>query len=240
MIVRTAAIIIIGNEVLSGRTQDKNFAFIAERLESAGIDVREGATIPDDRQTIINTVHRLRPHTYIVTTGGIGPTHDDITAEAIAAAFNTPFALNPEAVKLLEAYYSAEQLNPARLRMAHIPVGASLIRNPVSQAPGFKLENLFCLAGVPTIMQAMMDDVMTHIEPGTPQQTVVIDSFLPEGLIASDLSAVQDQYPEVSIGSYPSVFQGKHHTRLLLRSRNRDALQACADSVNAFIGRLSS
>lgn len=201
----TACLLVIGNEILSGRTQDVNINFLARRLGQIGIPLREVRVIPDVAETIIRTVNEVRAaFTYVFTTGGIGPTHDDITAECIAAAFGVPWELNAEAVAIMEARYPAGEFNAARQRMATMPRGARLIPNSVSAAPGFAIGNVHVMAGVPRIMQAMFEALAPTLEGGAPIISRAVYAIgLKEGSIAADLEAVQKRYPALDIGSYP-------------------------------------
>lgn len=201
----TAALIVIGNEVLSGRTQDANIRFIATRLGALGIPLREVRVIPDDRETIVRTVNAMRAaFDDVFTTGGIGPTHDDITSECVAEAFGVPWEPHPRAWATMEASYKPGEFNAARQRMATMPRGATLIENAVSKAPGFTIGNVHVMAGVPRIMQAMFDALAPTLTHGTPVVSrAVHGTGLLEGRIAAPLGAIQARYPEVDIGSYP-------------------------------------
>src|SRR5258708_3839460 len=201
----TACMLIIGNEILSGRTQDANLAFIAKGLNEVGVRLREVRVIPDVAETIIATVNEVREKfDYVFTTGGIGPTHDDITSECIARAFGVDWVLNEEARQRLAAgYANPTDLNTARLRMAHIPQGAVLIDNPVSRAPGFQIGNVFVMAGVPSVMQAMFDGIKHRLSGGAPVLSRTVTSGLPEGVLAEGLGRLQQRYPDFDIGSYP-------------------------------------
>jgi molybdenum cofactor synthesis domain-containing protein len=219
----SAAIIIIGNEVLSGRTLDINTQHIAQKLAKHGIALKEVRVIPDDRQVIIDTINTVRnKYSYVFTTGGIGPTHDDITSEAVGACFNTELELNPEAYKLLREGYEArgEGLNPAREKMAHLPKGCQLIYNSVSIAPGFILGNVYVMAGVPHIMHVMLEYILPNLPKGQAVESKAIDIMLGESLIAAEFSDLQNKYPEVDMGSYPYEIEGKHCTSLVLRSND--------------------
>lgn len=228
----TACAIIIGNEVLSGRTQDKNLSFMAKLLGKYGIIMTEARVIPDIPKTIIDTVNACREQfTYVFTTGGIGPTHDDITAQCIADAFQNPLERNPDALKLLEAHYDKDQLNNARLKMANIPKGATLVPNPVSAAPGFNIENVYVLAGVPRIMQAMMEHIAPTLAGGAAVQSKTLSCFITEGQIAKELGEIQNQYPAIDIGSYPFFKQQKLGTSLVMRGTDTAALDACTNAV---------
>ncbi len=234
----TAAMLIIGNEILSGRTKDANLAYIAERLNALGIRLAEARVVPDVPGEIVDAVNALRArYTYVFTSGGIGPTHDDITAECIARAFGVKLAVHPEALRRLEERYAeiGVELNEARLRMAKTPEGAALIDNPVSAAPGFQIGNVFVMAGVPKIMQAMFESLRDRLVGGAPllSRTIVCD--LPEGHIASGLGAVQNRHPEVDIGSYPSYATSGFRVALVLRHTRQDALDAAARDVIALI-----
>jgi molybdenum cofactor synthesis domain-containing protein len=235
----TAAVIIIGNEILSGRTRDANLSFIGSRCDELGIDLKEARVIQDDQQTIVDTVNFYRKSIdYIFTTGGIGPTHDDITAASIARVFNVDLERNTEAVTTMNKYYPEGKLNEARLKMADIPLGAVLIDNPVSAAPGFQMENVFVLPGVPSIMQAMFDGMTDRLVGGLPMLTESVKTDLPEGTLAPDLAIIQDIYPEVSIGSYPFFRIGMLGVNLVLQSTDNYSLQQTTDKVKDMIKKL--
>ncbi|MGE0718536.1 MAG: competence/damage-inducible protein A [Alphaproteobacteria bacterium] len=235
----TACVLVIGNEILSGRTKDANLPFLAERLNAVGVRLTEARVIPDVPQVIIDTVNDVRARfDYVFTTGGIGPTHDDITAECVAAAFGLPLVRNPEAVRRLEARYPPGGLNEARLRMANTPEGATLIDNPVSAAPGFQIGNVFVMAGVPSIMQAMFEGVKHRLVGGLPMLSRTVGTDLPEGTMAKDLSAIQDRYPEVEIGSYPFFRMGRPGTSIVSRSTDAVRLAAATDEVKAMMTAL--
>ncbi|WP_373086390.1 competence/damage-inducible protein A [Sneathiella sp.] len=230
----TAAILVIGDEILSGRTQDKNMAHLAERLTEIGVQLREARIIPDIEAEIVAAVNQLRSKfDYVFTTGGIGPTHDDITADSIAAAFGVHIDYHPEAMKLLTRHYqtSGIEFNTARKRMARIPDGASLINNPVSKAPGFQIENVFVMAGVPVIMQAMFEEIIPRLIGGAKMLSRTIGAGLPEGRVAEKLGILQKIYPTVAMGSYPYFRQGEVGTNLVLRSVEADQLNAAFDHL---------
>lgn len=228
----TAAMLIIGNEILSGRTQDANLAFLAKSLGDAGIRLREARVIADDETEIVAAVNALRArYTYVFTSGGIGPTHDDITAACIAKAFGLPFGRHPEAERRLRAHYPPDKVNEARLKMAETPEGAELIDNPVSIAPGFRVENVFVMAGIPSIMQAMLAGLIPSLTGGAPVRSRTIVAHCPEGDIAAPLSAVQGRHPAVEIGSYPFMRAGTFGTSLVLRSADEAALSAAAGDL---------
>ena len=208
----TAAIVVIGNEVLSGRTQDVNVQFLALGLGKLGISLDEVRIIADVEDEIVAAVNRLRgKYDYVFTTGGIGPTHDDITTAAVSKAFGRDMIRNPEAEAILLANYKPEDVTEARMKMADTPAGDDvvLIQNPVSKAPGYQIENVFVMAGVPRIMQAMFDDLKSRLKGGEPVSSRSIDAFIPEGLVAGPLGEVQNQFPDIEIGSYPFVRSGR-------------------------------
>jgi len=230
----TACLIIIGNEVLSGRTQDKNLAWIAAELNKLGIRLMESRIIPDIGQTIITCVNSCRRQFDMVfTTGGIGPTHDDITSEFIAKAFGVPLISHPEARKLLGEHYPKDQINEARMKMANIPEGATLIYNPVSAAPGYKMDNVYVMAGVPRIMQAMFDGIKHTFKGGAPMLSATVSAYITEGTIAIELGRIQDHFPTVEIGSYPFVRHQKLGTSLVARATDKDALSACKSALTS-------
>ncbi len=230
----TAAVLLIGNEVLSGRTKDKNLGFIADYLTALGIDLMEARVIADDEADIVAAVNALRArYTYVFTTGGIGPTHDDITADCIAKAFGVDISHHPEAREILLQYFASigREPNDARMRMARIPHGATLIENSVSKAPGFKLENVFVMAGVPKVMNAMMDAVAPTLSRGVPIKSRTVRFEGGEGDIAKPLKDIQDKYPMLSIGSYPFESEHGFNTNLVLRGRDETALAAATAAL---------
>lgn len=233
----TAALLVIGNEILSGRTQDTNIQWIGDKMTQLGIRLTEVRVVPDVEATIVRTVNEMRSQfTYLFTTGGIGPTHDDITAASMAKAFGVKLVLDPEARQLLLNYYGSEdQLTAPRLKMATIPEGATLIQNPVSAAPGFKMENVYVMAGVPRIMQSMLDDIIVGLEPGAPILSNTVTCGLGESAIAQDLAEIQNAYPAVEIGSYPHYRSGVLGLSLVLRSTNNDKLHEATGNVIAMI-----
>jgi molybdenum cofactor synthesis domain-containing protein len=232
-----ASLIIIGNEILSGRTQDANLAFIGRRLNERGIRLREVRVIPDVTEVIVETVNERRAkYDYVFTTGGIGPTHDDITADSIALAFGVENKLNEEAYKLLLDHYGdPKKINDARIRMAHTPVGAQLIHNPISLAPGFQMENVFVMAGVPKIMQVMFDGLGDRLVGGRPLVSRAIDARLPEGAIASGLGKIQDRFADIDIGSYPYFREGLVGCTLVLRGADETCLDEAAEEVRSLV-----
>ena len=230
----SAALIIIGNEVLSGRTQDANTSFLADELNKLGIRLHEVRIVLDIEADIIAAVQALSPkYTYIFTTGGIGPTHDDITTAAIAKAFNKKVIRHPEAVSRLTTHYQSSALNEARLKMADIPESADLIDNPLSSAPGFILENVYVMAGVPKIMQAMFDGLKAKLKGGAPMITRGIRTSLTESMIAAELSVIQQHHLRVEIGSYPSFRPGELSLSLLVRGTSLEMIEAATlDIIN--------
>ena len=236
----TAAIVVIGNEVLSGRVQDLNVSYLARGLKDCGIRLREVRIIPDVRQTIIDTVNALRAmHDYVFTTGGIGPTHDDITAESIAAAFEVALERNPQAIALLEQHYG-DRINEARLRMANIPAGGELLDNPVSWAPGFRLHNVYVLPGVPRIMQAMFDAFRHRLAGGRPVRSRTVNAFIAESAVAAGLSAIQDRFDDVEIGSYPFVRNERFGCALVARAVDGARLAEASEAIAALVRELGA
>jgi molybdenum cofactor synthesis domain-containing protein len=232
----TAALLIIGNEILSGRTQDKNLAYLAGELNRAGIQLREVRVVPDMEQEIIAAVNALRSrYDYVFTTGGIGPTHDDITSASIAKAFGVKLIRHPVAEAALRAHYTPEQINEARLKMADVPEGSTLIPNIVSAAPGFRFENVFILAGVPKIMQAMLAAAIPHLKSGAVVYSASTSTNLPEGTIAAGLTEIQARYPDLDIGSYPYYKQGDVATTLVFRGIDRDRAESARGEAEGLI-----
>ena len=230
----TAALVIIGNEILSGRTQDANLAFLATGLNEAGIQMREVRVVPDAEADIVEAVNALRArYDYVFTTGGIGPTHDDITAASIAKAFGVAYGRHPEAERRLLAYYPPEKVNPARMKMAETPEGAELIDNPVSVAPGFTIGNVHVLPGVPSILQAMWAGLKSRLKGGATVLSRTITVLCPEGEIARPLGEIQANHPTVEIGSYPFMRQDRSGTSLVLRSVDQAAIDAAAEAILA-------
>jgi len=227
-----AALIIIGNEVLSGRTQDANLAYIASGLNDVGVQMREVRVIPDVEETIIATVNELRARfDYVFTTGGIGPTHDDITSDSVAKAFGVPLLRDPRAVELLKKVIKPENLNEARLRMANIPEGASLIDNPVSAAPGFNIGNVYVMAGVPRIMQAMFDGIKHTLKGGEKVLSKSVTLHIGEGSIATALGDIQTRNPTVDIGSYPFTRDSGYGTVIVARGTDATLVAAVSAEV---------
>jgi molybdenum cofactor synthesis domain-containing protein len=236
----TAAALVIGDEILSGRTKDKNIGSIADFCTTIGIDLREVRIVPDVTEEIVAAVNALRVrYDYVFTTGGIGPTHDDITADAIAAALDVEISEHPQAIELLLQFIKPENLNEARRRMARIPHGAELILNKVSKAPGFWIENVIVMAGVPSVMQAMLEDVGPRLSTGTLTVAETIEvGDMPEGAYAAELAAVALQNPELSIGSYPSIADGKFRNQIVVRGKKAELVAEAVKAISAFVSRL--
>ncbi len=237
----SAAIVVIGNEILSGRTKDANVAYIARQLTALGIQLAEVRMVRDEEAAIIEAVNTLRAvHAYVFTTGGIGPTHDDITCEAVSKAVGRRYSLNPEARRILEDYYdgSGRALNEARLRMAFTPEGAELIENRVSRAPGFRVENVYVLAGIPAVMRAMFEAVAPTLEGGAKVLSREIAVLLGEGDVARRLGALQEAHPALEIGSYPFVRDGEFGTTLVLRGTDRAELDRAAEALCTILREL--
>ena len=231
---RTAALIIIGNEILSGRTQDKNLAFVATFMNQRGIRLKETRVVLDDYDAIIEAVNICRKkYDYVITTGGIGPTHDDITPEAISRAFDVPYEYHPEAVLDLKKHYKPEMLNEARMKMAKMPKGSRLIRTPMSGAPAFAYENVYVLAGVPKIMQSMLESVSGEFGEGPAMLTRSMTCLLPEGTVAEGLTQVQNNHPNLEIGSYPFSRENLWGTVLVTRGFSYPEIdKACLEIEN--------
>jgi len=229
-----AALVVIGDEILSGRTEDKNVAQVARWLNEQGIRLSEVRVVPDEEKAIVIAVNSLRTlYDYVFTTGGIGPTHDDITVDSIAAAFGVPVIIHPEARQVLEDYYKDRPggLTEARLRMARAPAGAELIPNPSSGAPGVRMGNVFILAGVPNIAKAMLAALNGKLEGGKPVVSQTVRAHAAESDVAELLREVQDEHPGVSIGSYPFYREGKLGADFVIRSEDEDLVTKCADAL---------
>ena len=231
-----AAILIIGNEILSGRTQDTNTSTLATWLSSIGVKVNEVRVIPDDEQIIVNTLNVLRKaNDYVFTTGGIGPTHDDITAQSVSKAFGLSYEVHKEAFKILEAYYKPGEFNKGRQKMVWMPKNARLILNPTSGAPGFSVENVFCLPGVPSILKSMLGGLKNRIVGGEPILSHTLSFKTVESEIAYSLKKVQNQNQDVEIGSYPFFHAGKLGVSIVLRSENQSKIDSCSSQILEFI-----
>ncbi len=234
----TAAVLVIGDEILSGRTKDRNVGYIAEYLFRAGVDLREARIVPDVEEEIVSALNALRArYDYVFTTGGIGPTHDDITADCVAEAFGVEIGEDPRALAIMGERYKPDEFTPARRRMARIPHGASLIDNPVSKAPGFRIGNVIVMAGVPSVMQSMLDDAIRGVRTGTPMLSVTVEAgALPEGLYGDALGALAAARPLVAIGSYPSFRDGQFRNQIVVRSKDEAALGEARAAVEAMVG----
>jgi molybdenum cofactor synthesis domain-containing protein len=238
----TAAMLVIGDEILSGRTKDKNIGHLAEMMTVIGIDLKEVRVVSDDERAIAGAVNALRhTFTYVFTTGGIGPTHDDITADSVARAFGVPCRYDPRAFSLLEAHYARRNMEftEARKRMARMPEGAELIDNPVSVAPGFRIGNVHVMAGVPAIFQAMLDQVVPTLRTGTKLLSATVPCPHGEGVIGGPLAEIQKAHPDTIIGSYPKYEDGNFWTELVVRARSPEALESARAAVEAMVARLS-
>lgn len=231
----TAAVLVIGDEILSGRTKDKNIGTIADHLTETGISLREVRVVTDEEGEIIAALDALRQrYDYVFTTGGIGPTHDDITADAVAKAFGVSLDIDPRALEVMRKRYQEIELTPARLRMARIPEGADLVDNPVSQAPGFFIGNVIVMAGVPKIMEAMLKGVTPRLRKGARMLSVSIHAGAPESMVAPVLSAAQVSYNDIKMGSYPYMNEGGMGVYLVLRAPDAGRLdRACVELETA-------
>ena len=236
----TAAMMIIGNEILSGRTTDANLPFVAGELTKLGIRLMEVRVVADIEADIVAAVNALRQrYTYLFTTGGIGPTHDDITTACVAKAFGLAVHRHPDAVAIMQRRYAnPADLTPARLKMTEVPVGGSLIDNPVSGAPGFQIGNVYVMAGIPSVARAMFDGLKHRLQGGPPMLSRTVVSNLGEGLIAADLAAVQERWPDIEIGSYPFHRRGVFGSSLVLRGTDAARLDVAAEEVRAVVRKL--
>jgi molybdenum cofactor synthesis domain-containing protein len=237
----TAGLLVIGDEILSGRTKDKNIGYIAEYLTTIGVDLREVRVVPDVEEEIVAALNALRQrYTYLFTTGGIGPTHDDITADCVAKAFGVKIDYDPRAVALLKARFDqmGTQMNEARMRMTRIPAGAELVLNKVSAAPGFWIGNVIVMAGVPSIMQAMLDDVAPKLATGAKMLSETIRADTREGDIGTELGVVAKAHPDVMIGSYPFMDDRGPNTNIVVRSRDAAKLAAAKAAVEEMLAKV--
>ncbi|MCK5384950.1 MAG: competence/damage-inducible protein A [Alphaproteobacteria bacterium] len=233
----TAALVVIGNEILSGRTQDKNINYIADKLVECGVELVEVRIVPDEEEAIVAAVQELTGKVmYLFTTGGIGPTHDDITAESVAKALGIPLVNNSQAYEMLKAHYGPEKFTPPRQKMARIPRGAKLIPNPLSISPGFISKNVYVMAGVPEIMMAMVDYIARTIKGGDVILSKTVHCRFPESVIADDLAFVQERFKEdVNIGSYPYFEDGNFGVSIVLRSSNKQTLVRAVMEVDLLV-----
>lgn len=239
----SAAMLVIGDEILSGRTKDKNIGHLADVMTAVGIDLKEVRVVADDEDDIADAVNALRArYDYVFTTGGIGPTHDDITADSIAKAFGVACDYHPDAYRLLEQNYASRDLEftDARKRMARTPVGATLIDNPISTAPGFRIGNVHVMAGVPSIFQAMLDNVMPTLRTGTRLVSETIYCRYGEGRIGGPLGEIQKAHPDTIIGSYPKYQDSTFWTELVVRARSPEALAAAKAAVEAMLASMDA
>src|SRR3954470_7404023 len=240
----TAAVLVIGDEILSGRTQDSNSTYIARFLGALGIDLKEVRVVGDVEAEIVAALNALRgAYDFVFTTGGIGPTHDDITADAVAAAFGVGIGYHPEVYALLEARYPPGEFNDMRKRMARIPHGAALVTNPVSAAPGFHIGNVYVLAGVPMVMRAMMEQIAQELPGGVRVESITVEADIPEGTIAPGLAQLQKEHKDVAMGSYPFYREGKQQpfgAQLVLRSRDPRALERAALALEDNLRKLGA
>src|SRR5690349_6036766 len=241
---KSAAVLAIGDEILSGRTQDTNSNHIARFLGALGIDLKEVRVVGDVQEEIVAALNALRGvYDFVFTTGGIGPTHDDITADAVAKAFGVGIGYHPEVYAMLEARYPPGEFNDMRKRMARIPDGALLVKNPISAAPGFHLGNVYVLAGVPMVMRAMLEQIAPELPHGPTVKSITVEAGIPEGTIAPGLAELQKAHPEVAIGSYPFYREGAPQpfgAQLVLRSRDGDALERTALALEDILRNLGA
>ncbi|PSJ51418.1 competence/damage-inducible protein A [Kumtagia ephedrae] len=238
----SAAMLVIGDEILSGRTKDRNIGHLADIMTAIGIDLKEVRIVADDEGDIADAVNALRGHyTYLFTTGGIGPTHDDITADSVAKAFGVPCEHDAAALALLGAHYARREMEftEARRRMARMPRGAVHIDNPISVAPGFRIGNVHVMAGVPAIFQAMLDNVLPTLKTGQKLLSATVHCPFGEGVIGGPLGGIQKAHPNTIIGSYPKYRDGSFWTELVVRSRSAEALEAARAAVEAMVQSLT-
>jgi molybdenum cofactor synthesis domain-containing protein len=238
----TAALLVIGDEILSGRTKDKNIGYIAEYLTNIGIDLREVRVVPDIEEEIVDALNAVRKKfTYVFTTGGIGPTHDDITADCVAKAFGVALPYHPEAIDILKKRWQGVDLNEARMRMTRVPEGGNLIYNKVSGAPGFSIGNVYVMAGIPSVMQGMLDEVAPTLRTGAKMLSETIRADAREGDVGTPLGQVAKEFPDVIIGSYPFFDDNQRpNTNLVVRSRDPDRLAAAKQAVEAMLLQVKS
>ena len=233
-----AAILIIGNEILSGRTQDTNTSTLANWLNSIGVKVIEVRVVADEEKIIVDTLNLLRKtYNYVITTGGIGPTHDDITAQSVSKAFNRKYQIHKQAFKILEAYYKPGEFNEGRQKMVWMPEDAELILNPTSGAPGFNVDNVFCLPGVPSILKSMLGGIKNKIVGGEPILSHTISLRTVESEIANSLTKVQERNKDVEIGSYPFFQAGKLGVSIVIRSEDQSKIDICNSQILEFVSK---
>ena len=237
----TAGLLVIGDEILSGRTKDKNIGYTAEYLTAIGIDLKEVRVVPDDEPEIVAALNALRArYTYVFTTGGIGPTHDDITADAVAKAFGVPIDYNPRAVEILRARLAQTGgvMNEARMRMTRMPAGAELVLNKISAAPGFRIGNVIVMAGIPAVMQAMLEYVTPQLKTGAKMLSETVRADCREGDIGTELGAIAKAHPDVIIGSYPFMDERGANAHVVMRSRDPQKLATVKAEVEAMLKRV--
>ena len=233
---KRASLVIIGDEILSGRTEDKNLAYLAKWLGKIGISLSEARVVLDDEEAIISSVNSLRKkYDYVFTTGGIGPTHDDITAQSVSKAFGIKYEIHKEAFKILESYYQPGEFNEGRQKMAWMPENAKLILNPTSGAPGFNVENVFSLPGVPSILKSMLGGLTNSIVGGEPIKSLTISLRTVESEIANSLTKVQNDNKDVEIGSYPFFHAGKLGVSIVIRSEDQNKIDNCNSQILKFV-----
>ncbi|MBX9740910.1 MAG: competence/damage-inducible protein A [Beijerinckiaceae bacterium] len=232
----TAAVLVIGDEILSGRTKDKNIGYIADYMTNIGIDLREVRIVPDVEDEIVDALNAMRArYTYVFTTGGIGPTHDDITADAVAKAFGVELYEDERIINAMLERMKPEDLNAARRRMARVPRGGDLVTNTVSRVPGFRIGNVIVMAGVPMIMQSMLDGVVPTLKTGIPLTMQAVEAEAPEGAYAAGLSAIAEAHPGLSIGSYPSYVDGKFRNQIVVRGRDPQEVATGVAEIEAML-----
>src|SRR3984957_3840857 len=240
----TAAVLVIGDEILSGRTKDKNIGFIAEYLTGVGIDLKEVRVVPDEEAEVVAAVNALRArYTYLFTTGGIGPTHDDITADCVAKAFGVPLHYHPQAVEIMRARVAATGgvMNEARMRMTRVPEGGELVLNKISGAPGFRIGNVIVMAGIPTVMQAMLEFVAPQLKTGARMLSESVQADCREGDIGTELGVIAKAHPDTVMGSYPFMDEtGAANTHVVVRSRDPQKLAAAIRAVEAMLFRVKA
>ena len=240
----TAAVLVIGDEILSGRTKDKNIGYIADYCTAIGIDLKEVRVVSDEEPAIVEALNALRArYTYVFTTGGIGPTHDDITADCVAKAFGVPLDFHPEAVAIMKARVekAGGEMNEARMRMTRVPRGGTLVHNKVSGAPGFWIGNVITMAGIPAVMQGMLDEVAPKLKTGTKLISDSVRADAREGDVGTDLGQIAKAHPEAIIGSYPFVDEtGRPNTNIVIRARAPETLQAAKAAVEAMLAGIKA
>ena len=238
----TAALLVIGDEILSGRTKDKNIGFVAEYLTAIGIDLKEVRVVPDEEPEIVAALNALRArYTYVFTTGGIGPTHDDITADAVAKAFGVPIDYHPQAVEILTARLAQTGgvMNEARMRMTRVPIGGELVLNKISAAPGFRIGNVIVMAGIPAVMQAMLEYIAPQLRTGAKMLSETVRAECREGDIGTELGAIAKAHPDVNIGSYPFMDENKGpNAHVVMRARDADKLALVKAEVETMLARV--